>query len=272
MTSADSIPRRIIQTGKSRNLPPLARAATKTLQLLHPDWEYLYFDDADVERFIATEFPQYRSVFEAFPHRIQRYDFFRYLAVHRFGGFYLDLDVFLSESLTELLSSRCVFPFEELTLNRFLRSECGADWEIGNYAFGAAAGDSFIAAIINNCVRAQRDPDWIAPLRRGIPALFRSRFEVLNTTGPGLVTRTLLESNPAANHVTILFPDDVCDSQQWHRFGKFGLHLMEASWRDRGTFLSRKLALLWENWARRRRLSESLAMGRTRARPMAELA
>src|SRR5205814_2236379 len=106
-----------IQTGKSRDLPPLARAAAKSLQLLHPDWEYVFFDDADVVRFVATEFPQHQQVFDSFPHRIQRFDFFRYLAVLRLGGFYFDLDVFLSTELTELLPHRCVFPFEELTLN-----------------------------------------------------------------------------------------------------------------------------------------------------------
>ena len=54
------------------------------------------------------------------------------------------------------LTDRCVFPFEELTLSRLLRHH-GIDWEIGNYAFGAEAGHAFLEAVIENCVRAQRD-------------------------------------------------------------------------------------------------------------------
>jgi hypothetical protein len=269
MPADPSIPRRIIQTGKSRNLPPLARAANHTFRLLHPDWEYLFFDDADVIRFIATEFPQHQRMFDSFPHRIQRYDFFRYLAVLRFGGFYFDLDVLLAEPLTELLAHPAVFAFEELTLNRFLRDTGHVDWEIGNYAFGAAAGHAFLAAVVENCVRAQRDAPWAASLVRGIPAPFRARFEVLNTTGPGLVTRTLAEQRPAAADVKILFPDDVCDSRQWHQFGKFGVHLMEASWRESGNFLGQKAALLWESWTRRRLLAQSRAIGPTRTLSMA---
>ena len=272
MTYRPAIPPRIIQTGKSRQLPPLARAAVKNLQLLHPEWEYLFFDDNDVERFIATDFPEYQTVFDSFPHRIQRFDFFRYLAVLRLGGFYFDLDVFLSEPLDDLLSHRCVFPFEELTLNRFLRHEYGMDWEIGNYAFGAAANDPFLAAIVRNCVRAQTDPTWAAPMLRGIPAPFRSRFEVLNTTGPGLITRTLAEHARAPGDVTVLYPNDVCDSRNWHHFGRYGVHLMEASWRDRGNFLSQKAALLWENWSRRRLLAQSRAIGQTRTLPVAKWA
>jgi mannosyltransferase OCH1-like enzyme len=80
----ERIPRRIIQTDRSADLPLLAKAATLNLRLLNPDFEYLFFDDAQVEQFIDAEFPQYRHVFDSFPVPIQRYDFFRYLAVYRF--------------------------------------------------------------------------------------------------------------------------------------------------------------------------------------------
>lgn len=66
----DKIPKRIIQTDKSADLPMLAKAATTTLRLLNPDFEYLFFDDGQVEEFIDAEFSQYRPVFDAFPVRI----------------------------------------------------------------------------------------------------------------------------------------------------------------------------------------------------------
>jgi inositol phosphorylceramide mannosyltransferase catalytic subunit len=262
-----TIPQRLIQTARSRNLPPLARAAARNIQLLHPDWEYSFFDDNDVARFVDGEFPQYRAVFDSFPHRIQRFDFFRYLAILRHGGFYLDLDVLLSESLADLLPHHCVFAFEELTLNRYLRREHGIDWEIGNYAFGAAAGHPFIAAIVENCVRAQRDRTWLKRMLADIPAPFRSRYHVLNSTGPGLVTRTLVEQPDAARDVTVLYPDDVCDCESWHQFGRYGIHLMEGSWRN-GAYLTRKAAQVWENWTRRRLLVESRMLGHRRSFPI----
>src|SRR5439155_988054 len=78
------------------------------------------------------------------------------------------------------------------------------DWEIGNYAFGAAPGHPFLRAIIENCVRAQEDPAWVEPMMAGIPRPFRSGFDVLNTTGPGLVTRTLAENPQLARTVNVL--------------------------------------------------------------------
>jgi mannosyltransferase OCH1-like enzyme len=74
------IPKRIIQTGKSRDLPLLARAAVTNLRLLNPDYEYMFFDDRQVEEFVDAEFPDFRSVMDSFPRRIQRFDLFRYLA------------------------------------------------------------------------------------------------------------------------------------------------------------------------------------------------
>jgi inositol phosphorylceramide mannosyltransferase catalytic subunit len=259
-----TIPHRIIQTGKVRGLPLIEEAAVAGLRSLNPGFDYVYFDDREVEAFINREFPEYRTTIDSFTHRIQRFDFFRYLAVYRLGGFYFDLDVFLARGIRELTASSCVFPFEELTLNSYLRTHYKMDWEIGNYAFGAAAGHPFLLAIIENCVRAQQDRSWVAPMLGAIPSLFRSEFEVLNTTGPGLVTRTLAENPELARTVNVLFPDDVCDERTWHNFGHYGVHLMAASWRERGNYFKRRLALAWESRARRRLLRESIKLGKQR--------
>jgi hypothetical protein len=271
MSALGHIPPRIIQTGKTRELSLLEQAATATLTSLNSGFEYVFFDDQAVEHFIDREFPEYRAIVDAFPHRIQRFDFFRYLAVYRLGGFYFDLDVFLARSIAELTSSSCVFPFEELTLNSYLRTQHGMDWEIGNYAFAAAPGHPFMRAIIENCVRAQQDPAWAVPMMAGIPSLFQSGFDVLNTTGPGLVTRTLAENPNLATSVNILFPENVCDESTWHNFGSYGVHLMSASWRGRRNYLWRRLALLWEARRRRRVLKDGIKLGKRRVHPAVAL-
>jgi hypothetical protein len=258
------IPKRIIQTGKSRDLPLAARASAASLRALNPDFEYLFFDDADVERFVDTHFPQHRPLFDAFPYRIQKYDFFRYLAVYHHGGFYFDLDVFFARSLGDLCDRGCVFPFEELSVHSFLRDAYDMDWEVGNYAFGAAAGHPFIATIIENCVRAQREPAWPAAMWRPFPRLFRDEFYVLDTTGPGLVSRTLAEFPDAAAQVHVLFPPDVCDARHWHQFGDYGVHMQEGSWRSRKALWLRKLGGFWEGRLRADGLAAARRRGRTR--------
>jgi inositol phosphorylceramide mannosyltransferase catalytic subunit len=257
----ERIPPRIIQTARTRNLSMLARAAQVTLTQLNPGFEFLLFDDIAVESFINETFPQYRDVFDGFPYHIQKFDFFRYLVVWELGGFYFDLDVFLVSGLHPLLERSCVFPFEELTLNRYLRREYNMDWELGNYAFGAARRHPFVGEVIQNCIRAQRDPDWVKPMSRGLPTVLQRENYVLNTTGPGLVSRTLAESPALATSVTVLFPDDVCQSESWHRFGEFGVHLMDGSWRGKEHFIYRRLAWMWEAWLQRRLQGESAKLG-----------
>jgi hypothetical protein len=260
-----NIPKRIIQTGKTRDQSLTTRAVMSNLRLLNPDFEYLFFDNEDVESFIQTSFPQYREVFDGFRFAIQKYDFFRYLVIYRHGGFYFDLDVLLAEGLSGLLDSSCVFPFEGLTFSHFLKQHLHMDWMIGNYAFGAVAGHPFLAAIIENCVKATKDPSWVSPMMAGSIPLVKKEFFVLNSTGPGLISRTLAENPEAGSAVTILFPDDVCDVRQWNHFGDLGVHLMDGSWRIKSGFVRRKLAQYWEHFKVEALLKDSRKLGAKRA-------
>jgi len=265
------IPERIIQTGPSRELPLLHQAVVANIRLLNPEFEYRFFDDNDVVRFFDTEFPEYRRLFNTFKFRIQKYDFFRYLAVYRFGGFYFDLDVLLGASLSPLAEHGCVFSFEDLNFSEFLRRRYGMDWTIGNYAFGARPGHPFLEAVIRNCVRAQEDPAWVQPALRGIPRWLRDDFVVLSTTGPLLLSRTLAENPALAEDVTILFPEDVRSPGTWHRFGQIGVHLMEGTWRKRDTFGRRRFRLIWEWWMTRKFMPESARLGAVRTPARAPL-
>lgn len=271
---AENIPKRIIQAwgtlsqspaDKGADLPLFAKASAANLRLINPDFEYLFFDDSRIEQFIDDEFPQYRSVFDAFPAPIQRYDFFRYLAVYRFGGFYFDADVFLALGLGNLLEFGCVFPFEHLTVHRYLCDQYGMDWEIGNYAFGARAGHPFLKAVIANVVRAQQNPDWPKPMLKSIPRMFRSEYLVLITTGPTLVSRTLAEYPSACEQVKVLFPADVRDQNGWYKFGDYGVHLHLSSWRKPVALVRRVLHRHWLSARRKMLLPESLDRGAARS-------
>ena len=139
------------------------------------------------------------------------------------------------------------------------------DWEIGNYVFGAIKGHPFLRAIIENCVRAQRDPEWVQPMMRSIPRLCRDEYYVLNSTGPGLVSRTLAEYPDAITQVEVLFPENVCDTQYWSMFGKYGVHVRQGLWHKRGGFLRSRLIAAWMAWTTKKSVKESLKFGRRRS-------
>jgi hypothetical protein len=262
------IPKLIIQTGPPK-LPLLLQSAVVNVKLLHPEFEYRFYDDAMIDAFLAVHFPEYQAEYLSFRFPIQKYDFFRYLAIYKFGGFYLDLDVFLARDMTSLLGSKCIFPFEELAESRYFWRHFQMDWQIGNYAFGAEPGHPFLAAVIENCLRAKRMPAWVRPMMQGTPPTLRDDLYVLNTTGPGMLSRTLAENPQFAGSVDILFPDDVCNRASWHQFGDYGVHNMAGSWRSGSNALDRLLTRLWRHWNLRRMLAEGRARGKTRsARPI----
>jgi inositol phosphorylceramide mannosyltransferase catalytic subunit len=248
------IPKRLIQTAKTANVPLVTQAMMANVRLLNPDFEFLFLDDAQVEEFITTEFPQYRTVFDSFQFAIQKYDFFRYLAVYHYGGFYFDTDVLLASNLTPLLKHSCVFPFEALTVSRHLRVDLGMDWIMGNYAFGSAPGHPFLKAVIDNCVRGQLEPKWVRPMMQGSPPFLDDEFFVLNSSGPGLVSRTFAENPDLAKTVTLLLPNDKSDLDNWNRFGGFGVHLCAASWRPKQHFIRRRIAGHCWNWIQKRNI------------------
>jgi hypothetical protein len=259
------IPKRIIQTANSTSQSLRVQAMMSNIRLLNPDYEYRFYDSSARERFVREEFPQYQTIFDSFHAPIQQVDFFRYLAIYRHGGFYFDLDVIFKVGLSGLCKYGCVFPFEGFTYSRLLRKQYQMDWEVGNYGFGAAAGHPFIEAVIENCIRAQREPSWVDSMLRGTPRFSRSQFRILYSTGPGLVSRTFAENRALAKSVMVLFPDDVCDSAKWNCFGDYGVHLMDGSWRPKmGRARARLLGEL-EAWQWRKVVKESAALGKTRS-------
>lgn len=260
------IPKRIIQTAKSANLPLSGRASAASMKALNPGFEYSLFDDAAVATFMAEEPQEWRQAFERF-RGIQRFDFFRYLAVYKLGGFYFDTDVFLARALEPLLAYPCVFPFEELTLMRRLREQWQMDWELGNYGFGARAGDPFLKAVIQNCVRGLNEPQWRDELSQDIPKMFRNQFEATNATGPGIVTRTFAENPSLQASVMVLFPPDVLQPAAWHQFGDYGVHLMLGTWRPKDGLIRSLLARRWEAGVRKELEQQSARLGPTRPQP-----
>ena len=89
-TGPPRIPRRIIQTWKTRDALPdeMARCQARAREL-HPGWEYVFFDDAALDAFVRDRYPLlFYGVFGARNTvlRVQRLDLWRLLAVHALGG------------------------------------------------------------------------------------------------------------------------------------------------------------------------------------------
>jgi mannosyltransferase OCH1-like enzyme len=90
------IPRRIIQTHRSEEVLQDLRQTWRTQ---HPDYEYLFFNDAQCRAFMAERLPSLLPTYDVLPLAAQKADVFRYAAIHELGGIYADVDTVCCEPM-----------------------------------------------------------------------------------------------------------------------------------------------------------------------------
>ena len=111
------IPKVIYQTWKKKgaDLHPVLQSVQQRIMQLNPEYEYRFFDDDDIMRFVQQEYDD--RVYRAFCMLnvgAARADFWRYLVLYRWGGVYLDMDSTLLRPLRELIrvGDRCIISRE----------------------------------------------------------------------------------------------------------------------------------------------------------------
>lgn len=68
-------------------------------------WEYKFYDDADVEQYITTNFPpRFLHAYQSLTPGAYKADFFRYLVLMKDGGIYADVDVMLDTTLDSFVT------------------------------------------------------------------------------------------------------------------------------------------------------------------------
>lgn len=99
------IPKMIHQTYKSlEDVPEHWERARQSVLRAHPDYQYVFWTDDDIHRFMLREYPTfYRETFIQYPHVIQRIDAFRYFVLYHYGGIYMDLDIGVKQPLDKYL-------------------------------------------------------------------------------------------------------------------------------------------------------------------------
>jgi inositol phosphorylceramide mannosyltransferase catalytic subunit len=106
LPAGESIPRILHQTFYDRTLPPELQRNVDRLRTLNPDWEYRFYDDADIRAFILEHYgSQVLHYFERIgpQYGAARADLFRYLLMYKVGGVYLDIKSAATRALDEVI-------------------------------------------------------------------------------------------------------------------------------------------------------------------------
>lgn len=203
---ATAIPRIIHQTFYERDLPAQLADNVAHLKAVNPAWEYRFYDDADIVRFIEQHYSP--AVAERF-HRIDlkygaaRADVFRYLLMYRIGGVYLDIKSLATRPLETVLRADDRFILSGW--NNDMES-WGSHWELRDIPGGefqqwhivCAPGHPYLKAVLENVMA---NIDKYLPSLHGI-----GKNGVLRVTGPIAYTR-------AIHAVQENYPHRVADSK-----------------------------------------------------------
>ena len=236
--TTDKIPKIIIQTWKTREIGGIIGDLISKLRANNPDFEYKFFTDEDIDHFIKTEYPQYYNIYNAFEYTIQKIDFFRYLCVYHYGGFYFDIDMDIDKSITPLCEYECVFPKESNLENDIMDfKNQGLSIVIGNYAFGASTKNKFLKLCIDNITSGRIKPSDIPNnddrYKPYVPNTISQMMKldsymnhILYTTGPVLVSQSYIDYKDK-NAIEIIEPN----VYRIYAFGDYGSHKAIGTWK-----------------------------------------
>lgn len=204
--------------------PPLFMECEKRIRDMHPSWNIKMWDDEAGFEFVKEYLPAHLQAYKDFPQKVQRTDFLRLALVYVFGGFYMDLDILPIQPLDSLTDLSLVLA-EEMTISEARQKALNLKYRIriANYMFGGTSGHPFIRSVIDSMA-----------LRSSMAVT--SQQEVLDITGPGLLTDTYWDNVDAYQDITLLrnqgqyyvMPDG---RREPCLFGDYAVHLHTGTWR-----------------------------------------
>jgi len=127
------------------NLPDYIKVDANNWKDMNPDWDYKFYDEQARRDFIQTYYPEWYHHYEKIAIPFIRADFWRYLALYKFGGVYCDLDTYC----TEPLSSWIDFDADMIATDSD-HSDYG--YAIETYALIVAPESKFMKAVVDKMI------------------------------------------------------------------------------------------------------------------------
>ena len=236
-TSIETIPRIIIQVwvekdGGIPRIPANQVNYMNKFRKMNPTFEHILFNGNDIDQFFKSNYMEYYDTYKRLPFFIQTLDFFRYLVIYHYGGFYFDMDVEPLKPLdNEILNHSAVFPVDEYAskfdcANNFrMKSLClvRQNFLLGQYAFGTTAKHPFMKFVVD---KIHKNLDKYIRVAKQVNATKKDtmHYFVYKTTGPDFITDCYVEY-PNKDQLHIL-----SDGKR-QMFGDYAEHKYIGTWK-----------------------------------------
>jgi mannosyltransferase OCH1-like enzyme len=164
------IPKLIMQTWKTHNIPSDWKTSPESLKKYMPNWKYVLLSDQDNEDFVQKHFKSLLPWFKNLTYPIQRADVVRYMWLYVHGGLYIDLDIEVLVSLEELFDRDM-----DLWLLKAPKNLAG---HYTNFLMASTPNNKFWLKVIEECTKPLEPwvilPHLIISQETGLAALTRA--------------------------------------------------------------------------------------------------
>jgi len=208
------IPKIIHQTWKNTTIPDHWKDAVNACKERHLDYQYMLWTDDTMDDFVKSDYPEFYNVYKSYKYPIQRCDVFRYLILYKYGGIYLDMDIFCKKKLDHFLQYDFVVPKS---------SNLSASYT--NSFFMVIPQHPFIKFCIDNL------PSYVNSYK-----FFGKHIHIMNSTGPLFLTKMIKKYglNQIPNHYVMSSKEfagdcNVCNNGSCKGGGYFS-HVEGKSW------------------------------------------
>ncbi|WP_222875558.1 glycosyltransferase family 32 protein [Terrihabitans soli] len=202
-----------------------------------PEWEFLLWDDADLDTLFAKSYPHYVDAYRRIASGVIRSDLGRLAFLHHIGGFYFDTDYLLYKPIPqEFQAASCILPIETGT------SWDQREFRIGNCFMAAAPGHKFFG-------------DYLAHAFSKDPAAPEHYATAVGVAGPYAISQYLQAHRNEYPDIVFAAQDIFLPAKNRRTAETVGAHLCWGSWRKKSlvkamrTLARRKANAIWPLFA-----------------------
>jgi len=201
----------------------------------NPGWCIFEWSKKNCTQLVTQKYPEYLNLFKGYAYDIQRCDAVRYLILHRYGGWYIDMDYYCSKSFDTIPNLD-----SEVYLVESADPAFGRDTNVSNaLMYSSSPNHPFWKQLM---LELQKN--------RETPGYYPRHLVIMQTTGPGILS-TVYEKYKHVYRVKSL------PYKQFHPYGMkdvklsllgrdvYAVHLGKGTWESLDSFLA---VLITRDW------------------------
>lgn len=147
----------------NKPIPEKWKKSNSEWKKIHPTWKYILWNDLMVYNMIKDYYPFFLETYLNYKYPIQRVDAAKYFILHRYGGIYVDLDLYPNEPIDKYFTSTGIDAY---------------------FSYGkSCVGNSFMASKKNSIFWTFLF-DELMKVKLNMFIKFSKHFTVMSTTGP----------------------------------------------------------------------------------------